>query len=309
MGKYHDILGVKDGASEAEIKSAFRTKAKELHPDVNKDDPEAAAKFAEVKEAYEGLLSGKSGDRAEYEFEEVYVRSNAENKYSLRKKAATNLLLKHLKPVVKINVSLRSVYDDKTTHLKVKIYEPCARCGATGDKINGEYEVCDGCNGSGRMGNSIFVCMFCNGHGKFPLEDCSTCKGSGVYLGDVSIPFNVRSVRGDVAYALNHITSYDPRNGIRRPVELHVKLEKPDDNFEISGDDLVYTKKVHFQDILDKKEIIIKHITDKKYNIKCPDNCNSGTVLRLANMGLIKNDGTRGDLLIEVQVNIDYDRL
>ena len=52
---YYEVLGLSKGATEAEIKSAFRKKAKELHPDVNKDDPHAEEKFKEVQEAYSVL--------------------------------------------------------------------------------------------------------------------------------------------------------------------------------------------------------------------------------------------------------------
>ena len=52
---YYEVLGLTKGASEQEIKSAFRKKAKELHPDVNKDDPNAEEKFKEVQEAYSVL--------------------------------------------------------------------------------------------------------------------------------------------------------------------------------------------------------------------------------------------------------------
>ncbi|MBQ8534563.1 MAG: molecular chaperone DnaJ [Bacilli bacterium] len=49
---YYDVLGVTKSATEAEIKSAFRKKAKEFHPDLNKDDPKASEKFQEAQEAY-----------------------------------------------------------------------------------------------------------------------------------------------------------------------------------------------------------------------------------------------------------------
>jgi molecular chaperone DnaJ len=52
---YYEVLGLSKGASEQEIKTAFRKKAKELHPDVNKDDPHAEDKFKEVQEAYSVL--------------------------------------------------------------------------------------------------------------------------------------------------------------------------------------------------------------------------------------------------------------
>ena len=56
---YYEVLGVSKTASEQEIKSAFRKKAKEFHPDLNKDDPNAAEKYKEAQEAY-SVLSDES---------------------------------------------------------------------------------------------------------------------------------------------------------------------------------------------------------------------------------------------------------
>src|SRR3984885_8276835 len=52
---YYDVLGVSRGADDGEIKKAFRRLARELHPDVNKDDPTAEGRFKEAAEAYEVL--------------------------------------------------------------------------------------------------------------------------------------------------------------------------------------------------------------------------------------------------------------
>lgn len=52
---YYEVLGLKKGASDEEIKKAFRQQAKKYHPDVNKDDKNAEARFKEINEAYEVL--------------------------------------------------------------------------------------------------------------------------------------------------------------------------------------------------------------------------------------------------------------
>lgn len=67
---FYEVLGVKHGCSEEEIKAAFREKAKALHPDVNADDPKAQEKFQAVQEAYSVL--GKPWKRLMYDKDMVF---------------------------------------------------------------------------------------------------------------------------------------------------------------------------------------------------------------------------------------------
>ena len=62
---YYEVLGIQKGASEDEIKKAFKKKAREFHPDLHPDDKEAEARFKEINEAYEVLSD--SNKRARYD--------------------------------------------------------------------------------------------------------------------------------------------------------------------------------------------------------------------------------------------------
>src|SRR3974390_1511724 len=65
----YTVLGVSKGASEGEIKSAYRKLAKKLHPDANKHDPKAASRFAELNAAYE--IVGDDGKRKAFDRGEI----------------------------------------------------------------------------------------------------------------------------------------------------------------------------------------------------------------------------------------------
>ena len=77
---FYEVLGVTKGASAEDIKKAYRTKAKELHPDRNKDNPKAAERFSEVTRAYD-LLSDKN-KRAQFDRGEIDADGNPANPFA-----------------------------------------------------------------------------------------------------------------------------------------------------------------------------------------------------------------------------------
>ena len=80
MADPYDILGIGRSASEQEVKSAYRKLAKELHPDRNKDNPNAAERFSDITKAYD-LLSDKE-QRARYDRGEIDLEGNPTNPFA-----------------------------------------------------------------------------------------------------------------------------------------------------------------------------------------------------------------------------------
>lgn len=210
---YYEVLGVSKDASDAEIKSAFRKKAKEFHPDLNKS-PDAPEKFKEAQEAY-ACLSDKD-NRAKYDqyghaaFENPY--GNAGNSYggnpfgnfdfgdifddlfsggfgssfssfggnqrARSRKGADSLY------GMKIDF-MEAVYGCKKD-IDLEYYEKCDDCDGKGG--HGE-ETCSECGGRGsvlKQAQTIFgtiqtktVCSECNGTGRTFRKTCSTCRGNG----------------------------------------------------------------------------------------------------------------------------------
>ena len=80
MADPYDILGIGRSASEQEVKSAYRKLAKELHPDRNKDNPNAAERFSDITKAYD-LLSDEE-QRARYDRGEIDLEGNPTNPFA-----------------------------------------------------------------------------------------------------------------------------------------------------------------------------------------------------------------------------------
>lgn len=204
---YYEILGVEKGASKDEIKRAFRQKARQYHPDVNKA-PDAVEKFKEIGKAYETLSDDNK--------REIYDRygedglSNAGfNPHSF------NMGDIDLSDIFSsfFGGGFSGGYDDPNApqreddlrldieidfleacfglekEIKVRHLEPCEHCNATGIEPGAKESVCPTCHGRGRVQKStqtilgsftsVTTCPACHGTGKNPSAFCKTCHGTG----------------------------------------------------------------------------------------------------------------------------------
>jgi len=213
---YYDILGVSKGASEEEIKTAYRRLAKKYHPDLNPNDQTCAEKLKEVNEAY-SVLSDKQ-KRSNYDnfgsadgfagatgggfggfsqgfggfggFEDIFG-SVFEGMFGggSRKSTGGPVPLRGQDIDVKVNISfVDSLFGTKRT-VRVTRQAECEKCHGSGAKDSSSIEVCSSCHGTGRvrqvkntmLGQMVTenVCSSCGGKGKKIKEKCSVCGGAG----------------------------------------------------------------------------------------------------------------------------------
>ena len=210
MSNYYEILGVSKDATQAEIKSAFRKKARELHPDVNKT-PDAEEKFKELGKAYETLSNeekrslydryGEEGlSNAGYStegpfdfgfgnindiFESFFggmggfssgaVDPNAPQRgHDLR---------------LDIELDFEEAAFGVEKEIKIDHLEMCKDCYGTGAEPGTKPSVCPECNGKGRVAHvtrtilgsiqQVTVCPKCGGTGQIIGSPCKKCKGEG----------------------------------------------------------------------------------------------------------------------------------
>jgi molecular chaperone DnaJ len=204
----YDVLGVTREAGDAEIKKTFRRLARELHPDVNRHDPEAEEKFKEAAEAYEILSDPER--RATYDrfgFEGLDSRGYASQAHGFGSFADIFDAFFGGDPfgaafgrggggrvqggdiAVEVEVSLAEAATGKSAEVSYDVVDTCERCHGNGAEPGTPIETCPACGGSGRVravtrtafGQLVreHACETCGGDGRIPAEPCSECGGRG----------------------------------------------------------------------------------------------------------------------------------
>ena len=211
---YYEVLGVQRGASEDEIKRAFRGLARELHPDVS-DAPDAEARFKEVVEAYEVLSSSERRDiydRFGHEglrsggFTPSFDLGNLSDLFSAffgddlfgtgarRSRRGADV-------GAEIAIELVEAAQGVKREVPFEVAVPCEACAASGAEPGTSPVQCSGCGGSGRLqqvSRSVFgefirtqSCPRCNGSGRVIESPCKVCRGSGRILDEKRLEVDV----------------------------------------------------------------------------------------------------------------------
>lgn len=200
---YYEILGVSKTASADEIKRAFRSKAKECHPDYHPNDTAAEQRFKDLNEAYDVLKdaqkrsaydqyghaafngAGGGGGFGGFDFSGSGFESIFEEMFSnfgggMRSRGATQSAPIDVR--YDLEISLEEAYRGLKKKIKVETFTSCAKCGGKGGK---DTQTCSTCGGHGhvRQRQGFFVvetpCPVCHGSGKSIKDPCSSCQGTG----------------------------------------------------------------------------------------------------------------------------------
>jgi molecular chaperone DnaJ len=204
----YEVLGVARDAEDGEIKKTFRRLARELHPDVNRHDPEAEEKFKEAAEAYE-ILSDPDR-RSTYDrfgFEGLDSRGYASQAHGFGSFADIFDAFFGGDPfgaafgrggggriqggdiAVEVEIPLAEAATGVTVDVTYELVDTCERCRGNGAEPGTPIETCPTCGGAGRVravtrtafGQLVReqACDTCGGDGRIPSEPCAECGGRG----------------------------------------------------------------------------------------------------------------------------------
>ena len=327
---YYELLGVTREASDADVKKAFRSLARELHPDINRHDPEAEEKFKEVAEAYEVLSDSER--RAIYDrFGHEGLRSGGYEPNFAGFGSVADIFEAFFggggpfgsvfgregsgrggDAAVEVSLTLEEVSTGVTREVDVELTATCSNCHGNGAEPGTPIETCPRCEGTGQLqsvSRSVFgqlvrmqVCDRCQGEGKVAREPCHVCRGSGQELKaetvSVEIPAGIDDGQRVRLPGRGHAGQ---RGGPAGDLYLLVGVED-DPRFERHGDDLVTRVDVPFTGAALGTTLKVATLTGDE-QIELSPGSQPATVLRLRGRGLPQLRGRgHGDLHVVVNV-------
>lgn len=328
---YYETLGVNKNASADEIKSAYRKLAKKYHPDLNKDNPEAAEKFKEVNEAYECL--GDEQKRKNYDqfgtadgnqgfngfggfgngggFGGSFNMDDIFNIFSGFGSSNSNMGgLQGEDLQTQINLSFEEAVFGCTKTFNINRVESCSKCNGTGAKNGTEFTTCSECNGTGTARyaeNTLFgrvvktgPCRHCNGTGKIIKESCSDCGGSGKKRVNAQVSVNIPAGIDDgQVITMRGKGNAGSRGGANG--DLHIIVKVASHKILVrDGYDLTLKLYLPFYTLLLGGEVEIP-LPKGTTTLKIPELTQSNTVFKLKGKGIKNlNSSAVGNLIVTV---------
>ena len=320
---YYEVLGLKKGASDEEIKKAFRQLAKKYHPDLNPGDKEAETKFKEVNEAYEVLSDKEKRQRYDqFGFAGVDPSYGAGapgggggfGGFGGGRVRDPNGPIRGEQRAAQITVSFMEAVKGCTREIKVSRLENCSECGGSGAKKGTNPETCPDCHGTGqvtvRRQTAIGVmqmqqpCARCGGRGRIIKEPCPKCGGKGRVKVNKTVTVNIPAGIDDGQTVAVRGQGDSGRNG--GPAgDLRVTVSvRPDPLFERDGYDIWCEIPITFAQAAMGDDIVVPTV-DGKVSYHVPEGTQSGTVFRLRDKGVPALNGRgRGDQYVRVMVEV-----
>ena len=338
---FYEVLGLKKGASDDEIKRAFRKLAMKYHPDRNPDNKEAEEKFKEINEAYSILSDPEKKERYD-KFGHAGVDPNAgfgaggggfsggfggfddifdmfggmfggrgggfgggQRKNGPRKGADIQK---------RITITFKEAAFGVKKEIKLTKYVKCEKCNGSGAAPGTEKRTCPTCNGTGEIYKSQQTpfgtfqssapCPDCKGTGSIIDTPCPDCKGTGSVRKTVTIAVNIPAgVDNDSVIPLRGQGEPGENGGPAGDLYIIIAV-KPHEMYKRAGQDIQIEIPITFEQAALGDEIVVPTL-EEKVKYKIPACTQPGTVFRLKGKGIVSpRNGRKGDLYVKVNLEV-----
>ena len=340
---YYEVLGVAKGASDDEIKRAYKKLARKYHPDLNPDNKEAEEKFKEAAEAYDVLsnpdkrarydqfghagMNGAAGGGAGgfggfgggFSMEDIFSQFGdifgGHFGGGFRSSGGGGRRVNRGSDIrVRVKLTLAEIAAGVTKKLKITKTVACDKCGGTGARDSNSYATCATCNGTGyvtRVENTFFgrmqsqgVCPTCGGTGKVISAPCDKCKGEGTQRGSEVVEIAIPAGVGEGMVLTVAGKGNAPRHGgVNGDLQVVIEEEAHPELLR-DGNDLIHNLNIPVTTAILGGTVEVPTV-DGRAKIKIAPGTHAGKVLRLGGKGLPDVNGYgRGDILVVVDLTI-----
>lgn len=332
---YYEVLGVAKGATDAEIKKAYRKLARKYHPDVSQDNKEEAeAKFKEVSEAYEILsdsekrsrydqfghagtdpngfgAGGFGGAGADFggfgDIFDMFFGGGAGGARRSGPQKGGDLRYD-------MELSFQEAAFGLEKDIEIMRTENCDECGGSGAAPDSQVKTCPTCHGSGQIQytqNTPFgrivqsrTCNSCHGEGKIIEKPCPACHGRGKVRRNRTIHVKIPAgIDNDSRMRVAGQGEPGAKGGPPGDLYLFIRV-RPHKIFARRGNDVYCEVKINFPQAALGDEIEVPTL-EGKAELKIPSGTQNGTTFRLRNQGIpdVRGYG-RGDQHVRVIVKV-----
>ena len=337
MRDLYEVLGVSRGATDDEIKKAYRKLARKHHPDTNPDDPKAEERFKEISAAHDTLsdpdkrkaydqfgASGGMGSQggfdpsafSDFSQERGFDISDLFGDLFGRRRGGGAGAGGRGRPQPRRGVDLETrvtlSFDDALRGARVTVPVDkdvnCSDCSGTGAAPGTARSTCPDCGGTGeRQVNQGFFaiaepCFRCGGQGTIVETPCGTCRGTGTTRRTKRYTVKIPAGISDGARIRVRGKGLDGEHG-GPPGDLWVVVQVlPSDRFARRGKDVIIDVPVTFPEAALGAEIDVPTPLGDKVRVKVPAGSTDGKMLRVRGMGSPSENGDDGSLIVRLKL-------
>lgn len=333
---YYEVLGIDRGATDPDLKSAFRKLAKKFHPDTNPGDVDAEKNFKEVNEAYEALKDPQK--RAAYDkfghaafegmggrgpgggqggfgpdfassmsdiFDDLFGefmggRRGGDGRHSGRERGAD---LRY-----NMSITLEEAFNGKTAQIRVPTSVSCETCDGSGAKSGTNPTTCPTCSGAGkiRASQGFFTierpCPTCHGRGETIQNPCADCGGAGRVTKERTLSVNIPpGVEDGTRIRLAGEGEAGMRGGPAGDLYIFLSIE-PHSIFQRDGADIFCRVPISMTTAALGGQIEVPTVEGAISRVKIPEATQSGKQFRLKGKGMpVLRSKLTGDMYIQVE--------